>query len=414
MTTPNGIDEQTRAHRADGRTRIVSGRTKRIATLVPLAMLSAAWTISISTSGASTALADDQQNLPDGTQVPGKALLVPASLTTDSATAGVTGESAQQIISTASASEIPAAALAAYQRAETVINKADPSCHLPWQLLGAIGRVESNHGRAQGNTLSDTGTVTPGIFGLPLNGTAGTARIADTDAGQYDGDTAVDRAVGPMQFIPSTWSTVGVDADGDGKRDPQDINDAALAAAVYLCSGDEDLSTDAGQEAAVLRYNHSESYVMTVMSVYRDYLAGDFSAIPNYVLPASYFEPAPAAPKTQKTKKKATTLASAPPSGGVATKPTAPSTTDSSDEPSTPSTSDAPSTPSVKLPKPTLPALPSTGVDPLDKTLTKAQATVQCLADMGFDSVNDLLAANPLGSVKALATLNTCVAKLTS
>ena len=50
-----------------------------------------------------------------------------------------------------------------------------------------------------------------------------------------------------MQFIPSTWAVVGVDADGDGERNPQDIDDAALAAAVYLCSGNEDLSTDAGR-----------------------------------------------------------------------------------------------------------------------------------------------------------------------
>ena len=51
-----------------------------------------------------------------------------------------------------------------------------------------------------------------------------------------------------MQFIPSTWSVVGVDADGDAQRNPQDIDDAALATAVYLCSGDDDLATDgAGQ-----------------------------------------------------------------------------------------------------------------------------------------------------------------------
>ena len=45
-----------------------------------------------------------------------------------------------------------------------------------------------------------------------------------------------------MQFIPSTWPVVKVDADGDGKRNPQDIDDAALATAVYLCSGKDNLS----------------------------------------------------------------------------------------------------------------------------------------------------------------------------
>ena len=80
-----------------------------------------------------------------------------------------------------------------------------------------------------------------------MNGRNGTALIKDTDAGQYDGDSRYDRAVGPMQFIPSTWAIVGVDADNDGRRDPQDIYDASLASAVYLCSGQGDLATEAGQ-----------------------------------------------------------------------------------------------------------------------------------------------------------------------
>ena len=80
-----------------------------------------------------------------------------------------------------------------------------------------------------------------------------------------------------MQFIPSTWSVVGVDADGDGQRNPQDIDDAALATAVYLCSGDDDLSTDAGQRAAVYRYNHSQAYVDLVLAIMTAYLAGDFT-----------------------------------------------------------------------------------------------------------------------------------------
>ena len=106
--------------------------------------------------------------------------------------------------------------------------------------------MESNHGRANGNTLDDNGLATPGIFGVALNGANRTTEIVDTDAGQFDNDAAYDRAVGPMQFIPSTWSVVGVDADGDGVRNPQDIDDAALGTAVYLCSGSDDLGTDAG------------------------------------------------------------------------------------------------------------------------------------------------------------------------
>ena len=86
---------------------------------------------------------------------------------------------------------IPAAALAAYQRAETVINAADKSCNIPWQLIAAIGRVESDHGRYGGNTLDAEGVATPGIYGIALDGSNGTPAISDTDAGQYDDDADV-------------------------------------------------------------------------------------------------------------------------------------------------------------------------------------------------------------------------------
>ena len=121
----------------------------------------------------------------------------------------------------------------------------------------------------------------PGIYGIALNGKNNTQQIADTDGGQYDDDTRFDRAVGPMQFIPSTWSVVGVDGDSDGTRNPQDIDDAALATAVYLCSGDDDLSGEKGQRASVYRYNHSNDYVDLVLSIMQAYMDGDFSAVPN-------------------------------------------------------------------------------------------------------------------------------------
>ena len=200
----------------------------------------------------------------------------------------------RQILATSSTNAIPAAALAAYQRAETVINAADKSCRLTWQLIAAIGRVESNHGRYGGNALDDQGVAQPGIYGPALNGKNKTSVIRDTDAGQYDNDLVFDRAVGPLQFIPSTWSTVGVDADGDGERNPQDVDDAALGTAVYLCSGNDDLSTVAGQRAAVYRYNHSQSYVDLVLSIMNAYLDGDFTSIPNNTSAAGVIAPVPA------------------------------------------------------------------------------------------------------------------------
>ena len=99
-----------------------------------------------------------------------------------------------------------------------------------------------------------------------------------------------------MQFIPSTWSVVGVDADGDGKRNPQDIDDAALATAVYLCSGTDDLGTGAGQRAAVYRYNHSQSYVDLVLSIMDAYLDGDFTSVPNGTTSAATSCSGPARP----------------------------------------------------------------------------------------------------------------------
>ena len=269
------------------------GRIQKATAIVPLALLSAAWTVSLAGVGAGTASAGGEATtLPDGTTVPAQAIEVPASVSVPGVVApGIGSTSARSVVASASPSGIPAAALAAYQRAEAVINAADQSCSLSWQLIAAIGRVESDHGRYAGNVLDDDGLAQPGIYGVALNGKSDTARILDTDAGRIDNDTRFDRAVGPMQFIPSTWAVVGVDGDSDGRRNPQDIDDAALAAAVYLCSGDEDLSGEAGQRASVYRYNHSNDYVDLVLSIARAYVDGDYLSVPNTTTSARVFMP---------------------------------------------------------------------------------------------------------------------------
>jgi hypothetical protein len=249
--------------------------------LLPVAALSVTWTaalVGVGFGGSATGADGRAGLLPDGSTMPTHAIRPPASV---SRPLGLSGADAHEAIASASITGIPAAALAAYQRAETVMNSADPDCHLPWQLVAAIGRVESDHGRYGGNRLGDDGVARPGIFGPPLTGRHHTQAVADTDGGTLDGDPKDDRAVGPLQFIPSTWSIVGVDADRDGKRNPQDIDDAALAAAVYLCSGREDLATEGGQRAAVFRYNHSRRYVDVVLSIMRAYMRGDFTSVPN-------------------------------------------------------------------------------------------------------------------------------------
>ncbi len=277
-------------------------RLQRATALLPLALLSAAVTASLASPQTALTTVDGQESLPeagslpDGSTLPEQAIEAPASLSTPSRSGGLGLGGREAAVQNASTNDIPSAALAAYQRAATVVNAADESCSIPWQLIAAVGRVESDHGRYGGNVLDDEGLATPGIYGVPLTGSNGTARITDTDAGQFDDDQRFDRAVGPMQFIPSTWAVVGVDADGDGERNPQDIDDAALATGVYLCSGPDDLSERPGQRAAVFRYNNSNSYVDLVISVMESYLGGDFTSVPTGTTAADPITPSPAAP----------------------------------------------------------------------------------------------------------------------
>ncbi|SCK23594.1 Transglycosylase SLT domain-containing protein [Streptomyces sp. WMMB 322] len=168
-------------------------------------------------------------------------------------------------------SGIPATLLAAYKNAVRSVNASDPACGLRWELLAAIGKVES--GQARGGAVDKDGTTLRPILGPVLNG-SGFARIHDTDRGRFDGDRRFDRAVGPMQFIPSTWARWGTDGNGDGSRDPDNIHDAALAAAGYLCAGERDLTSKAGLNRSILSYNHSQDYLRTVLAWYEFYRNG--------------------------------------------------------------------------------------------------------------------------------------------
>jgi len=166
---------------------------------------------------------------------------------------------------------VPERALQAYAYAHTVLAETQPGCRITWVTLAGIARIESNHGRFQNRTLGPDGRPSMPIIGIPLNGGPNVRAISDTDGGQLDGDPVWDRAVGPFQFIPSTWARWRSDGDGDELGEPQDIDDSAVAAARYLCAGNRDLSTGAGWQQAVLSYNNSLAYVADVYAAAEGY-----------------------------------------------------------------------------------------------------------------------------------------------
>ena len=103
---------------------------------------------------------------------------------------------------------------------------------IPWSVLAAINKIESNFG----------GNMGPSSAG----------------------------AVGWMQFMPDTWARWGVDANGDGISDPWNAEDAIYAAARYLAAtgGGQDIS------AAVFSYNHAQWYVDEVLRLAAQYDGG--------------------------------------------------------------------------------------------------------------------------------------------
>ncbi|MGH9182071.1 MAG: Ig-like domain repeat protein, partial [Acidimicrobiales bacterium] len=151
---------------------------------------------------------------------------------------------------------IPGVMLEAYQRAERTMADTQPACHLSWTTLAGIGKMESGH--ASGGRVDSAGNTLGPILGPRLSGSPGMAAIADTDQGTLDADSGWDRAVGPMQFIPSSWRVYGT-------GNPNNIYDSTLAAGRYLCAGGADLSDPAQQAVAVYRYNHSGPYVTAVL-----------------------------------------------------------------------------------------------------------------------------------------------------
>lgn len=166
---------------------------------------------------------------------------------------------------------VPQRALEAYANAHAVMAATHPNCRITWVTLAGIAAVESKHGGFQGRTLEPDGRPSSPIIGIPLNGAPGVKAIADTDNGLLDGDKVWDHAVGPFQFIPSTWAKWRADGNGDGITDPQNIDDASLAAAQYLCADNRNLSSGDGWLRAILSYNDSLDYAQEVYGFAQGY-----------------------------------------------------------------------------------------------------------------------------------------------
>lgn len=176
-----------------------------------------------------------------------------------------------RVLATVDGVEFPLVALDAYYRAAESVAEERPACRVRWWGIAGISRVEGRHGTYGGTELQPNGDTTRRIIGIQLNGTNETAVVGDSDGGALDGDPAFDRAVGPMQFIPQTWSRFQADGNDDGTRSPFNMYDATLAAAKYLCTSSSGLHADPGLRAAYFSYNHSVPYVDSVLGYARLY-----------------------------------------------------------------------------------------------------------------------------------------------
>lgn len=127
------------------------------------------------------------------------------------------------------------------------------ACPLSWAVLAAVGATETGHGARRGSDGTWVG----------LDRTAMTSSAG---------------AVGPMQFLPSTWAQYGVDAatSGDGVADAWDPADAAFGAANLLCAAG---AREGNLDAALYAYNHSEAYVRRVEALAEEYAEGDATGL---------------------------------------------------------------------------------------------------------------------------------------
>ncbi len=164
--------------------------------------------------------------------------------------------------------EIPAELVGVYQDA------AGRYCSgLPWTVLAGIGWMESHHGGSRVDPA--TGEVDPPIVGVPIDGSPGLAAIADPS--QPDGWA---RALGPMQFLSTTWTRWATLAPGRPPGAQPSVHnawDAIHSAARLLCAGQPHLADVAD---AVFAYNHSTDYVEAVLAKADTYVEAQAAPAP--------------------------------------------------------------------------------------------------------------------------------------
>lgn len=192
-------------------------------------------------------------------------------VTSRSAVRGPRGVDEGWLQTTAVRTGIPVPALRAYADAQV---RDVGGCDVGWTTLAGIGWVESHHGTIGGRVLGADGRSTPAIIGPALDGRGAFAAIRSTPESQaWHGDPTWEHAVGPMQFLRSSFDRWATDGDGDGTADPLDLDDAAATTARYLCASGQDLATGVGWAAAVFSYNHSQAYVDDVYAAATTYAA---------------------------------------------------------------------------------------------------------------------------------------------
>jgi membrane-bound lytic murein transglycosylase B len=195
--------------------------------------------------------------------------LVAAPAPADVGSSGPRGDASPAWVSrTATATGIPRPAVRAYADATLRLGRSRPACGLSWTTLAGLGWVESQHGTIGGRVLHRDGRPSRPVVGPSLDGADGLAALP---ASGPRGTSGWQRALGPLQFLQSSWARWRADGDRDGVEDVDDLDDAAYAAGRYLCAGGADLTTGPGWSAALFSYNHAVSYVNAVYAAAQAY-----------------------------------------------------------------------------------------------------------------------------------------------